>query len=211
MERGIVKWFNQVSDYGFIVPDEGGPDRYMRGGNFAGPPSTLREGVRVAFEAREGGMGPEAIKVRRVAPIRRRSTGSFEPARRRGPFDPRFPRASATRDRATTTHRSPDDDGLGWRAFEARYFPDRNRHDLESLKAFESYGNASSRQIPRQQANVRPRGFHTPARSTTSKRKPGRSGYGRLHVTETPEQGRKAEHVTAPAVSDWEGEGGAMP
>jgi len=191
MERGVIKWFNQVSDYGFIAPDEGGPDRYMRGGNFAGPPSILLAGLRVAFERREGGMGPEAIKVRRVAPIRRRSTGSFEPARRRGPFDPRFPRGHA--------------------AAPSPHFPDRARHDLHALKAFESYGNASSsRQIPRQQANDRPRGSHTPARSTTSKRKPRRSDYGRLHVTETPERGR-AEHLTAPAVSDWEGEGGALP
>ena len=122
MEHGVVKWFNQVSDYGFIAPDVAGPDRYMRGGNFAGAPSTLLAGLRVAFEPREGGMGPEAIKVRRVAPIRRRSTGSFESARRRGPFDPRFPRRQAT---APPRHTAVQDgDGqLSWCAFETRYFP----------------------------------------------------------------------------------------
>ena len=66
MERGVVKWFNQVSDYGFIACDEGGPDRYVRGGNITGAASALLAGSRVEFEAREGGMGPEAIDVRRL-------------------------------------------------------------------------------------------------------------------------------------------------
>jgi cold shock protein len=90
MARGTLEWFNQVSAYGFIACDEDGPDRYVRGENVSGPPSSLLAGSRVEYDAREGGMGPEAINVRRLAPIRRRSTGSFEPSRRHGPFDPRF-------------------------------------------------------------------------------------------------------------------------
>ena len=89
MARGTLKWFNQVSDYGFIACDEDGPDRYVRGGNVSGP-SALLAGSRVEYDARQGGMGPEAINVHRLAPIQHRSTGSFEPSRRHGPFDPRF-------------------------------------------------------------------------------------------------------------------------
>jgi cold shock protein len=61
---GFVKWFNQVSGYGFIASDEAGPDRYVRRENIIGAPSTLVVDVRVRFEPREAGMGPEAINVR---------------------------------------------------------------------------------------------------------------------------------------------------
>ena len=64
MARGVVQWFNQVSDYGYIACDQGGPDRYVRGENIAGAHSMLLAGSRVEFEPREGGMGPEAINVR---------------------------------------------------------------------------------------------------------------------------------------------------
>jgi len=74
---GVVKWFNQVSDYGYIACDQGGPDRYVRGENITGASSILLAGSRVEFEPREGGMGPEAINVRPLPLIRRRSTGSF--------------------------------------------------------------------------------------------------------------------------------------
>jgi len=90
MSRGTLRWFNHVSDYGFVACDDGGPDRYVRGENVSGLLSTLPAGSRVEYDSRQGGMGPEAINVRRLVRIRRRSTGSFEPSRRHGPFDPRF-------------------------------------------------------------------------------------------------------------------------
>jgi cold shock CspA family protein len=173
MNRGVVMWFNQVSDYGFISCDDGGADRYVRGGNFTGGSSTLLAGSRVEFEAREGGMGPEAINVRRLASVRRRSSGSFEAPRRHGAFDPRFPRRQphATAPRARPGHATIQDGngGLDWYPFLAQFFPGRQRHDLEALEAFEAYGNGNdtNRQVP------------------------------------------EAERVAA-AVSDWEGEGGAM-
>jgi cold shock protein len=61
---GVVKWFNQVSGYGFIAPDEAGPDRYVRREHIIGAPSTMLAEAGVRFEPREGGMGPEAVNVR---------------------------------------------------------------------------------------------------------------------------------------------------
>jgi cold shock protein len=61
---GVVKWFNQVSGYGFIAPDEAGPDQYVRRENIIGAPSTVLAEARVRFDSREAGMGPEAINVR---------------------------------------------------------------------------------------------------------------------------------------------------
>jgi CspA family cold shock protein len=64
---GVVKWYNEASGYGFIVPDEGGSDLFVRGGSVEGDNRVaLSEGERVEFEPREGGMGPEAIDVLRV-------------------------------------------------------------------------------------------------------------------------------------------------
>jgi CspA family cold shock protein len=65
MANGTVKWFNDASGYGFIVPDEAGGDLYVRGGNLGG--TTLTAGDRVEFDARIAGMGPEAINVLALA------------------------------------------------------------------------------------------------------------------------------------------------
>jgi cold shock protein len=66
---GTVMWFNETSGYGFIAPDEGGDDLYVRGGNTEDPERVpLGSGDRVEFESRVAGMGPEAIGVRRLAP-----------------------------------------------------------------------------------------------------------------------------------------------
>jgi cold shock protein len=69
MAAGTVKWFNEVSGYGFIAPDEGGHDLYVRTGSLIGAGlATLSAGERVEFESRAAGMGPEAIGVLRLAP-----------------------------------------------------------------------------------------------------------------------------------------------
>jgi CspA family cold shock protein len=69
MEAGTVKWFNEASGYGFIAPDEGGHDLYVRTGSLIGAGLvTLSAGERVEFESRAAGMGPEAISVLRFAP-----------------------------------------------------------------------------------------------------------------------------------------------
>ena len=64
MAAGTVRWFNDSSGYGFIAPDEGGRDLYVRTGSIAGVDrESLSSGDRVEFESRVAGMGPEAIEV----------------------------------------------------------------------------------------------------------------------------------------------------
>ncbi len=64
MTEGIVKWFNAEKGYGFITPDEGGPDIFvhhtaiqMKGFR------SLEEKARVAFEIIQGPKGPQASNV----------------------------------------------------------------------------------------------------------------------------------------------------
>jgi cold shock CspA family protein len=76
MATGRVKWFNEGKGYGFIVPDERGPDLFVHYTGIADVGfRTLREGERVEFEVREGRKGLEAFDVvavdrpRRPAPV----------------------------------------------------------------------------------------------------------------------------------------------
>ncbi len=62
MASGTVKWFNNASGYGYIVPDEGGRDLFVHRASIGGE-ATVTEGERVEFDSREGGMGPQAINV----------------------------------------------------------------------------------------------------------------------------------------------------
>lgn len=65
MACGTVKWFNEENGYGYIAPDEGGKDLFVHRGSIVGDwrARRLPEGTRVGFEARKGGMGPEAVHV----------------------------------------------------------------------------------------------------------------------------------------------------
>ena len=66
--RGRVKWFNDASGYGFITPDRGGADLFVRQTSVVGDErSVLSAGDPVEYRWREGGMGLEAVDVRRAA------------------------------------------------------------------------------------------------------------------------------------------------
>jgi CspA family cold shock protein len=67
MSTGIVKWFNAEKGFGFITPDEGGPDIFvhhsaLQNGNLR----TLDEKTRVKFDIAQGPKGPLATNVQKV-------------------------------------------------------------------------------------------------------------------------------------------------
>jgi cold shock protein len=68
MATGTVKWFNDSKGYGFIEPEGGGKDVFVHFSQIAGEGfKTLRDGVKVEFETREGAKGPEATNVQIVS------------------------------------------------------------------------------------------------------------------------------------------------
>jgi CspA family cold shock protein len=65
MATGTVKWFSDVKGYGFITPDEAGPDLFVHCTGIAdsGGFKTLAEGAKVELGVREGRKGLEAFNV----------------------------------------------------------------------------------------------------------------------------------------------------
>ena len=64
MATGTVKWFNDAKGYGFITPDDGGPDVFahfsaIQGAGF----KSLKEGQKVTFEVTQGPKGKQASNI----------------------------------------------------------------------------------------------------------------------------------------------------
>ncbi|MFC9998117.1 cold-shock protein [Nocardia sp. NPDC127526] len=65
MVHGTVKWFDSEKGFGFIRPDNGGPDVFVEYTEVEGHGfRSLVEGQRVEFEVRRTKPGPEAVGVR---------------------------------------------------------------------------------------------------------------------------------------------------
>jgi cold shock protein len=62
---GRVRWFSGEKGYGFIVPDDGGEDVFVRHSAIeANGFRTLHEDQRVTYELGDDGRGPRALQVR---------------------------------------------------------------------------------------------------------------------------------------------------
>ena len=62
---GRVRWFSGEKGYGFIAPDDGGEDVFVRHSAIeTNGFRTLQENERVTYELGDDGRGPRALQVR---------------------------------------------------------------------------------------------------------------------------------------------------
>ncbi|RUT66401.1 cold-shock protein [Morganella morganii] len=62
--KGNVKWFNEAKGFGFITPEDGSKDVFVRFSAILNDGfKTLAEGQRVEFEIVDGAKGPSAANV----------------------------------------------------------------------------------------------------------------------------------------------------
>jgi cold shock protein len=63
-ERGVVKWYNETKNYGFITPDHGGGDLFFHRTDLETVEQTIEQGERVEYEIGSGAKGPQAKAIR---------------------------------------------------------------------------------------------------------------------------------------------------
>lgn len=63
-ERGIVKWFDETTNYGFITPDHGEKDIFFHRTDLEALEQTIEKGDRVEYEIGQGPKGPQAKAIR---------------------------------------------------------------------------------------------------------------------------------------------------
>ncbi|WP_116964820.1 cold-shock protein [Fastidiosibacter lacustris] len=64
--QGTVKFFNDAKGFGFIQPSNGSKDVFVHITNLDATGGTLQEGQTVAFVAKQGQKGMEAVNVELV-------------------------------------------------------------------------------------------------------------------------------------------------
>ncbi len=62
-ERGIVKWYDEGKNYGFITPDMGDKDIFFHRTDLENLEQTIEKGSRVEYEVGPGSKGPQARKI----------------------------------------------------------------------------------------------------------------------------------------------------
>jgi len=64
MPVGTVKWFNAEKGFGFIAPDDGGPDVFAHYSAIATSGyRSLEENQKVQFDVTQGPKGPQASNI----------------------------------------------------------------------------------------------------------------------------------------------------
>nr|WP_210348957.1 cold-shock protein [Bradyrhizobium diazoefficiens] len=67
MAMGTVKWFNPTKGYGFIKPDDGGPDIFVHISAVEKAGYTgLAEGARISYELQAGKSGKVSAESLRI-------------------------------------------------------------------------------------------------------------------------------------------------
>ena len=64
MPTGKVKWYDPKKGFGFIQPDDGGPDIFVHQSTIQSTGGTLSEGQSVEFEAESSPKGLKTTSVR---------------------------------------------------------------------------------------------------------------------------------------------------
>ncbi len=65
-ERGIVKWYSEVKNYGFITPDHGNKDLFFHRSDLETLEQAIEQGSRVEYEVGEGPKGAQAKAIRAI-------------------------------------------------------------------------------------------------------------------------------------------------
>ncbi len=66
MERGVVKWYDEVKGYGFLTSDVSKKDIFVHSSNINNLEKALETGDRVEYEIGEGPKGPQAKNVKLI-------------------------------------------------------------------------------------------------------------------------------------------------